>query len=201
MKYKIEFHGWGVELIAGECTEKMFKHFKENRIDVSDYMCGNMKDDLSEDIHEGLTPKTKYENDKFYHNFGPYMNSNTTMYVKNEKDEDIYCSSMEYKSGDKWLTECEQEFIVNDCDPRYVMIGQEYCKGFQAEYVLELKEEETFDSSKLTILYENFDETIDIITGVRYNEVDLECTGEFSTTGKDAAWFIHDTETDDETDW
>jgi hypothetical protein len=201
MIYKIQFHGWGVELICGTCSEIMYKHFKENQIDVSDYMSGEMEDELSEDIHQGLTMETKYENDSLYHNFGPLFNSNTTIFIKNEKDEPIYSSSLEYKNGDKWYDDCEQEFIVNDCEEKYVIVGQEYTKGFQAEYLLHLKDDEEFDQSKLCILYEDFDEDVQIVTGLRYNNVDLECTGESSTTGKSATWFIRDTENNEETYW
>lgn len=199
MNYRIEFHGWGVELIVGSCTEKMYNHFKENNIDVTDHMCGNMEDELSKDIHEGLTQDTKYDNDDLYHNFGPYLNSNTTMRVFNENEEEVYSCSMEYKDGDKWDTECEQEIIINDFDTEYVMVGQENSKGYQAEYILELKDGEEFDQSKLMILFEDFDESFDIITGLRYNDVDLQCTGDVSTTGKDANWYIQHTETGERT--
>ena len=199
MNYRIEFHGWGVELIVGSCTEKMYNHFKENDIDVTDHMCGNMEDELSKDIHDGLTEDTKYDNDDLYHNFGPYLNQNTTMRVFNENEEEVYSCSMEYKNGDKWDTECEQEIIVNDFDPEYVIVGQENSKGYQAEYILELKDEEEFDQSKLMILFEDFDESFDIITGLRYNDVDLQCTGDLSTTGKDANWYIQHTETGERT--
>lgn len=201
MNYRIEFHGWGVELIVGSCTEKMYNHFKENDIDVTDHMCGNMEDELSKDIHDGLTEDTKYDNDDLYHNFGPYLNSNTTMRVFNENEEEVYSCSMEYKDGDKWDTECEQEIIVNDFDPEYVIVGQENSKGYQAEYILELKDGEEFDQSKLMILFEDFDESFDIITGLRYNDVDLQCTGDLSTTGKDANWYIQNNETGEQTRW
>jgi hypothetical protein len=201
MNYRIEFHGWGVELIVGSCTEKMYNHFKENDIDVTDHMCGNMEDELSKDIHEGLTEDTKYDNDNLYHNFGPYLNSNTTMRVFNENEEEVYCCSMEYKTGYKWDTECEQEIIVQDFDDQYVMIGQEHSKGYQAEYILELKEGEEFDANKLVVLYEDFDESTEIITGLRYNHVDLQCTGDLSTTGKGGCWYIQNNETGEQTRW
>ena len=201
MKYRIEFHGWGSEIIVGSCTEKMFKHFEENGIDVTDHMCGLMEDELSEEIHEGLTQDTKYENDRLYHNSGAYFNSNTDMMVLDENNNEVYSTNMEYKRGDKWETECEQDIIFQDFDSRYIMVGQEFSKGFQAEFILELKDGEEFDQSKITILYEDVDESIQIITGVRYNNVDLECSGELSTTGKDAAWYIQDNETGYQTMW
>ena len=201
MMYRIEFHGYGEEIIVGSCTEKMFKHFYDNGIDVTDHMCGNMEDELPEEIHEGMTEDSKYDIDDLYHNFGSYLNSQTTMKIFNENEEEVYSTDMEYKSGDKWETECEQEIVFQDFDPRYIMVGQEFSKGFQGEYIFELKDGEEFDQSKLTILFEDVDECIEIITGVRYNNVDLECTGELSTTGKDSVWYIQDTETGHQTTW
>jgi hypothetical protein len=199
--YRIEFHGYGEEIIVGSCTEKMFKHFYDNGIDVTDHMCGNMEDALPEEIHEGITEDSKYDIDDLYHNFGSYLSSQTTMKIFNENEEEVYSTDMEYKSGDKWETECEQEIVFKDFDPRYIMVGQEFSKGFQGEYIFELKDGEHFDQSKLTILFEDVDECIEIITGVRYNNVDLECTGELSTTGKDSVWYIQDTETGHQTTW
>jgi hypothetical protein len=201
MKYKIEFHGWGVELIVGSCSERMFNHFMNNGIDVTDHMCGNMDDELAEEIHGGLTADTKFDNDRYYHNFGPYLNNNTTMIIKDENGNEVYNSDLSYRVGDKWDTECLQEFLVADVEDRYIMVGQEHSKGFQAEYLFELKDGEEFDQSKLTLLFEDFDEDIQIITGVRYNHVDLECTGELSTVGKSAAWYIQDNETQEQTNW
>lgn len=201
MMYRIEFHGYGEEIIVGSCTEKMFKHFHDNGIDVTDHMCGNMEDELSEEIHEGITEDSKYDIDDLYHNFGSYLSSQTTMKIFNENEEEVYSTDMEYKSGDKWETECEQEIVFKDFDPRYIIVGQEFSKGFQGEYIFELKDGEQFDQSKLTILFEDVDECIEIITGVRYNNVDLECTGELSTTGRDSVWYIQDTETGHQTTW
>ena len=199
--YRIEFHGYGEEIIVGSCTEKMFKHFYDNGIDVTDHMCGNMEDALPEEIHEGITEDSKYDIDDLYHNFGSYLSSQTTMKIFNENEEEVYSTDMEYKSGDKWETECEQEIVFKDFDPRYIIVGQEFSKGFQGEYIFELKDGEQFDQSKLTILFEDVDECIEIITGIRYNNVDLECTGELSTTGKDSVWYIQDTETGHQTTW
>jgi hypothetical protein len=199
--YRIEFHGYGEEIIVGSCTEKMFKHFYDNGINATDHMCGNMDDELSEEIHEGLTEDTKYDNDRFYHNFGSYLNDQTTMKIFNENEEEVFSTEMDYKTGDKWDTECEQEIVFSDFDSPYIIVGQEFSKGFQGEYIFELKDGEEFDQSKLTILFEDVDECIEIITGVRYNNVDLECTGEVSTRGKDAVWYIQDTETGHQTTW
>jgi hypothetical protein len=201
--YKVRFHGYGVEVIVGSCSEKMFNHFKENDLDVTDYMCGNMDDELSEEIHEGLTMKTKYDNDRIYHNFGAYLNNNTTMVVVDENDKEVYSTPLDFgfRKTDKWSIECEQEINFDETEERFIIVGQEYSKGLQAEYLLPLKDDEEFDSSKICILNEEVDEMIEIITGLRYNEADLECTGEVSTVGKSACWFIRDTETNKETYW
>lgn len=197
MKYKISFQGWDTEVLMHEVPEKLYKHFKDNDLDVSLHMCGTMEDELSEDITDGINCDSKFECDRLYHNCGPNMDSSVTMHVsKADTDEDVYYCGLDEWSGD---AECEQDVYLVDFEARYVMVGQIFSKGYAAEYILELQGEELFDKSKLTLLYEDIDEMYQIVTGVRYNNVDLECTGEMNTKGKDERWYIEDTETKERT--
>lgn len=208
MKYIISFRGWDTEVIMGEVPEKFYRHFKDNGLDVSLHMCGTMEDELSEEITDGINFDTKFDCDNLYHNCGPNMDDSTTMFVhkmhpdretnpfSTEDGEELFACNL----GDIFNTadcdaECEQTVYLVDFEPRYVMVGQIFSKGYSAEYILELPDDEAFDPSKLMLLYHDIDEMYEIVTGVRYNEVDLECTGELSTVGKDERWYIQDTET------
>jgi len=198
MKYKISFQGWDAEFLISEVPEKMYNHFKDNGIDVSLHMCGNMEDELSDDITDGINYDTKFECDRLYHNCGPQIGA-CDMHVNNsDTDEEVYHTELDEWGGEIEM-ECEQEVCLLDFEPRYVMVGGIYSKGYAAEYIFELKDDEEFDHKKLTLLYEDIDEEYQILTGVRYNNVDLECTGEMETRGKDERWFIEDTETRERT--
>jgi hypothetical protein len=208
MKYIISFRGWDTEVIMGEVPEKFYRHFKDNDLDVSLHMCGTMEDELSEEITDGINFDTKFDCDNLYHNCGPNMDDNTTMYINKmhpdretnplstEDGEEIYsCNLGEIFNTADCDAECEQDVYLIDFDVRYVMVGEIFSKGYSAEYILELPDDEAFDPSKLKLLYHDIDEMYEIVTGVKYNEVDLECTGELSTVGKDERWYIQDTET------
>jgi len=197
MKYKISFQGWDTEFLISESTEKMFNHFKENGLDVTLHMTGTMEDELSEDITDGVCYDTKFACDKLYHDFGPCFNGSVCMHVNRlDDDQEVYsCDLDEYNGG----AVCEQEVCLLDYECRYLLVGSIYSKGYSAEYLLELKDGEEFDHKKLTLLYHEVDEDEQIITGVQYGDVDLECTGEMETKGRDERWFIEDTETGERT--
>jgi len=197
MKYTISFQGWDTEVLVDKVSEKMFNHFKENGLNVTDHMCGDMEDELSDEITDGVCCDSKFECDRLYHDFGPNFNGGVTIHVINtETDQEVYSSDLnEYRGG----TECEQEVFWENFGHRYVLVGQIYSKGYSAEYVLDLQNDEEFDYTKLTLLYNDIDEHFQIVTGVRYNDVDLECTGELDTKGKGEKWFIIDIETGEQT--
>ena len=190
MKYKITFEGWGAEVIVGSCSENMFRHFKDNNLDVSDYLFGNMQDKLSEEIHEGITEETKYDNDKFYHNSGPYLNDTVTMFVTDENEKDVYEAKIDNFATSDFTIDCDKEVDLIDFDADYILMGREDSKGFQAEYTLEIDDE--FDPELLMLIYDCVDEDVDIITGVEYDGFPLKSSGGLCTTGKGGSWFILD---------
>ena len=213
MKYIISFQGWDTEVLMSEVPEKFYRHFKDNNLDVGLHMCGTMEDELSEEITDGINFDTKFECDNLYHNCGPNMDESVTMYVNKmhpnratdpystEVGEEVFSCGLDQIFNTVDVdTECEQDVYLIDFDTRYVMVGQIYSKGYSSEYILELPDDEAFDPSKLVLLYHDIDEMYEIITGVRYNNVDLQCTGELSTVGKDERWYIQDTETRETTE-
>jgi hypothetical protein len=193
MKYKISFQGSDTEVLISESREKMYNHFKDNGLDVTDHMCSNMEDELSEEITDGVCEDSKFECDRLYHNCGPVMNGSVWMHInKSDTDEEVYSCDLDEWEGE---VDCERDVCFLDSDTRYIMVGEIYSKGYASEYILELKDDEEFDKSKLTLLYHDIDENYQIITGVQYNNIDLECTGEMSTKGNGESWYIMDTET------
>lgn len=194
MKYVISFQGYEVEVIIAKVTEKMFNHFKDNHLNVTDHMCGNMEDELSEEISGGICFDTKFDMDHLYHKCGPIMDESVKMIIINLETEEIVfsCTLDEIHNTVECDAKCEQGVYLTDFDARCILVGELYSKGYIGEYVLELKDSESFDPSKLTLLYNDIDENYSIITGVEYNNVDLECTGDLSSIGKVETWYIQD---------
>lgn len=197
MKYRISLQGWETEVLMHGVPEKLFRHFKDNDLDVSLHMCGTMEDELSDEITDGINCDTKFECDRLYHDFGAQLDDSVTMHVaKFDTDEEVYSCDLGEWNGN---ADCEQDVCLLDFEARYVMVGQIFSKGYVSEYILELKDDEEFDYSKLTLLYHDIDEMYQIVTGLQYNHADLECTGESDTRGRDERWYIEDTETRERT--
>lgn len=188
MKYIINFQGWCVEVLLEECSQKMYNHFKDNGLNVTDHMCGEMEDELSDEITDGICFDTKFECDNLYHDFGPCYNDSVTIHVnRNHDNVEVYSSDLNSYNGG---ADCEQDVSFLDIDSEFILMGKIYSSGYISEYILELNDDEPFDHKKLTLLYHDIDEDFQIITGVRYNDVDLECTGVLETTGKGECWTI-----------
>ena len=151
MKYIINFQGWCVEVLLEECSQKMYNHFKDNGLNVTDHMCGDMEDELSFDITDGICFDTKFECDSLYHDFGPLYDGSVTMHVNRSHDDvEVYSSDLNSYNGG---AECEQEVSFLDIDSKFILMGKIYNKGYVSEYVLELNDDEPFDHKKLTLLY------------------------------------------------
>ena len=145
MKYKISFQGWDAEFLISEVPEKMYKHFKDNELDVSMHMCGTMEDELSNDICDGINYDTKFEFDRLYHNCGPQFGA-CSMYVNNsDTDQEVYSCELDEWEGD---SECEQDILLMDFESRYIMVGGIFSKGYAAEYILKLNDDEEFDKNE-----------------------------------------------------
>ena len=200
MKYKIRFNGVGSELIVGSCTGKMYRHFRNNGFDVTEHMCGNMKNKIADDITGGACMDTKFECDDLYHHYGPHTDESVTMSVVKEgkKSETVLTCTIDSFINYDLAMNCEQEVLFSDLEPQYVIIGQIYSEGFLAEYFLELKDGE-FDPKKLKIMYHDIDEEFQIITGVQYNETTLMETGKLETGGTRESWYIFNTKTREHT--
>lgn len=194
MKYKINLTGWGQEYIATNVTEEFFNHFKDNDISFNDYMSGSMEDELPEHLWEVYAEDRRYDLDKIAHASGANYDDSTFINVLNEDGDTIYSSIVvDYAEEAKHYADIVDDIDIVNCGHRYVVLGSEYSKGFHDEFELELEGEE-FDPSKITILYKAYDEDVEIISGIRYGDVELDSNGELDTRGKGADWFVRDNE-------
>lgn len=194
MKYKINLTGWGQEFISTNVTEEFFNHFKNNGIDFSDYMSGTMEDELPEHLVDVYAEDRRYDLDSIAHASGANYDDSAFINVLNENGDTIYSSRVvDYDPEALHTADIVDDLDIVNCGHRYVVLGSEYSKGFHDEFELELEGEE-FDPAKITILYKAYDEDVEIISGIKYGEVELDSNGELDTRGKGADWYLRDNE-------
>jgi hypothetical protein len=196
--YRINLTGWGQEYIVGSINEEFFNHFKNNGLCFNDYMKGEMQDELPEHLKEIFDEDRRYNHDDIAHATGAYCDDSATITVVDENENEVYTSKiLEYSEeneydGPQHYSDLIEDVDIVDCDSRYVVIGNEYSKGLYDEFILELNE--SFDPSKLTILYKCYDECVDLICGIMYDGIELDANGELDTRGKGAEWCVRDNE-------
>jgi hypothetical protein len=209
MKYIISFQGLSSEVLMGEVPEKMFEYFRDRNLNVTNYMRGASEDQISDDISDGACFDTRDECDNLYHDCGPYLDDSVTMFVnkvslERESDphstavgEEVYSCRLdcECEAPDFPNTEHRTLAWLTNFDSEYVMVGEIYSRGYLVEYILELNDAEQFFPEKLTLLLDCIDEMYEIVTGLRYDGKDLECTGELDTFGNGERWYIVKTKT------
>jgi len=196
----------GEEFIVGSINEEYYRFFKNSPISFQDYIDETLNDILLNEIPNhikemyDLDYSSRFEQDDIVHAYGAYHDDDTIIEVTNELGEKVYEASVIRYSEQLDLEDVEHESeleervdIVN-CDSRYVLIGMEWSKGLHDEFELSL-DSEVFDPSKLKILYKDYDECSELISGIMYNGVKLESNGELGTTGKGAKWCIRDNKT------
>jgi hypothetical protein len=196
MKYKISILGWGEELLVGSVPEEGFNHFKNNDLDFADYMNHQMEDDLPVNLREHFTNdlSERYDHmDDIVHAYGAYFDDTSHITVTDENGLEVYSEAVMNFDG-KHSEELVDDIDIICNDHRYISIGRIYSKGLHDEFELELAYPEEFDPSKLCVLYNCYDEDIDLICGVKYGDVILESNGELGTTGKGEDWFLRDNE-------
>jgi hypothetical protein len=199
MKYKISLSGLGEEFIVGRIQEEYFKFFKNNPISFQEFIDDNLNEILMKKVPDNiknmyqLDACNRYEHDDIVHAYGAYHDDSTIIEVKDEHGNTVYESPI---IVDDAIHETKFEGFIDivDCGSRYVVIGKEWSKGLQDEFELNL-DSEVFDPSKLVILYKDYDESSELITGIIYDGVRLESTGEMGTTGKGVNWCIRDNNT------
>lgn len=191
MKYKIRFDGGGQEYLVGGITKNLYKHFKENGLSFNDFIDGEMDDELPEKLLGEFDPENKYEYDDVIHVSGPYYDEEVVMYVVDEHEQEVYSSKLGWDDDSLFDYLLTEDVNILDSEHQYVSIGNEFSEGFQAEYELVLTEE-TFDPSKLIVCYGDYDESVTLVIGVKYNGVDLKNTGELYTVGTGSSWVLRD---------
>lgn len=160
MKYKIIVGGRGAECYVHSIDENQKSKLVE--CDVENDNCEH------ETISEILSKNDIFETDDIY--LGPYNDpENFIIEVFNENDVKVWSSENDHE-----FNEDEYEFVTGKGD---YLIVEDYSKGEFFNYEIELEEE--FDSDKLKPVLTEIIDGIEIITKIRYGEIDLEVFKEY----------------------
>ena len=184
MKYRIEISGRGGEIVIGGVNREVYDYFEENEIDIEEYASDwDNEQDVPEEF-QPFEPGSWYDCDGLAHNCGPEL-GDAYVTVLDENDTVIH-DALTVEAFFDLGAEMEQneEIYPSESleDGEAYFIGQSIEKGLFQVYEVEA---ESFDPAKLIFTTIDCDGW-ELITGVKYDNVDLDDLGELSTVGKGA---------------
>ena len=182
MKYRIEISGRGGEIAIGKVKREIYDYFDENEVDIEEYANDwDNEQDVPEEF-QPFEPGSWYDCDDLGHNCGPEL-GDAYVTVMDENDTVIYDALTTDAFFDLGADmEQNEEIYPQETleDGEAYFIGQSIEKGLFQVYEVEAK---TFDPAKLIFVTTDCDGW-ELITGVKYDGVDLDDLGELSTVGK-----------------
>ena len=182
MKYRIEISGRGGEIAIGKVKREAYDYFDENEVDIEEYASDwDNEQDVPEEF-QPFEPGSWYDCDDLTHNCGPEL-GDAYVTVLDENDTFIYDALTTDAFFDLGADmEQNEEIYPQETleDGEVYFIGQSIEKGLFQVYEVEA---ESFDPSKLIFTTVDCDGW-ELITGVKYDGVDLDDLGELSTVGK-----------------
>lgn len=184
MKYRIEISGRGGEIVIGKVKREVYDYFDENEVDIEEYASDwDNEQDVPEEF-QPFEPGSWYDCDGLAHNCGPEIDD-AYVTVMDENDNVV----LDALTIDVLLdlganTDQTEEIYPSESlgDGEVYFIGQSIEKGLFQVYEVEA---ESFDPAKLIFVITDCDGW-ELITGVKYDNVDLDDLGELSTVGKGA---------------
>lgn len=182
MKYRIEISGRGGEIVIGNVKREVYDYFDENEVDIEEYANDwDNEQDVPEEF-QPFEPGSWYDCDDLTHSCGPEL-GDAYVTVMDENDTVIYDALTTDAFFDLGADmEQNEEIYPQETleDGEAYFIGQSIEKGLFQVYEVEA---ETFDPAKLIFVTTDCDGW-ELITGVKYDGVDLDDLGELSTVGK-----------------
>ena len=182
MKYRIEISGRGGEIVIGKVKREVYDYFDENEVDIEEYASDwDNEQDVPEEF-QPFEPGSWYDCDDLTHNCGPEL-GDAYVTVMDENDTVIYDALTTDAFFDLGADmEQNEEIYPQETleDGEAYFIGQSIEKGLFQVYEVEAK---TFDPAKLIFVTSDCDGW-ELVTGVKYDGVDLDDLGELSTVGK-----------------
>lgn len=186
MKYRIEISGRGGEIVLGKVNREFYDLIEENGLDIDQYAWDSeFFEENDVEIDESIRPFEPgdwYECDNITHNCGP--DTDFAYMTVLDENGDIIHDALPYDSlfdlgADSELS--EEIYPQQSLEEGEVyFLGQSIEKGLFLVYEVEA---ESFDLAKLMFITTDCDGW-ELITGIRYDGIDLDDLGELSTTGK-----------------
>jgi len=203
VKFKIEIFGRGGEIVIGRVKREFYDLMENGDIDIYDYAANT---DYDEDNQEEelnvpeefrpFEPGMWHECDDLAHECGAeVINAFVTVY---DPFDAVVVDSVDVNElVNQGASIIEEERINIDralADGDTYFLGQSFEKGSFSCYEFEDNE---FDPAKLTFITADINGW-ELVTGILYNEVELEDLGEMSTTCKETEFSVGIVEKDDE---
>lgn len=188
--YKINLWGYGGEYVMGTVDRRIYDYFRSRRLSVTDFAWDNdyaNEQNIPEEMCP-FTPGSWYECEDIGHVYGVDKSSGTLQII-DDKNEVIYERELDGLDGCDVMLSTTEEIWVDSQDPgTVVFVGHSSDKGHFFEANIELTS--PFDPEKLCLNLTEFDGN-DIVTGVTYDDVELEnFGGDTSGKGSDHAFYI-----------
>jgi hypothetical protein len=193
MRYRIEIGGRGGEVVIGRVKREFYELFNddETELDLEDYVWNfdffeeNEDVEIPEDIRP-FAPGEWYDCDDIAHECGVSVDSlfltvteDETLIIDNAESDALRSRGVEFET----VEEIDPQELAQEGET-FIQVHS-YEKGFFFSYEFEA---DVFDITKLSLSVTDVDGW-EIITGVKYNELELEDLGELSTSGKGSdAW-------------
>lgn len=154
MKFKVEMHGRGGEVVIGSISHEAYAFFEKNKIDIEDYATNSDFFDDNDEIEfpEDLMPFEPgdwYDCDSVVHASGVYVDD-MIIVVKNDNDEivldDIDSSALKSMGG---TIEIYKNVQLENRNEKFFFYGMTIEKGHFASFEIE---DDQFDVKKLSIM-------------------------------------------------
>lgn len=187
MKYRIEISGRGGEIVAGRVSTIFYNQFEDEGLDFEEYAYNFDYFDENEDVEipeniRPFEPGEYHECDDLAHAFG--SDTEDTFITVTDEEENILLDNASFTSVLKNGVdqELEDDVYPQDIltDGEAYFVAQSYEKGLFYSYEVET---DMFDLNKLAIVTCDVDGW-QLVTGVKYDGIELEDLGEGSTNGK-----------------
>lgn len=156
--YKLFLGGRGAEIYIHSISEEQKEKLKEMKIEERDVPVDWDK------LNEILGTEWDYTDDTYT---GAYDNPSDYHITAFEGDEEVFSSE-----DDFYMDGSDDEEDYTYVEKENILIIEHYVKGTYKEYELEI--EETFDPTKLTPVVVEINEAISVITGLKYDNKEIE---------------------------
>jgi hypothetical protein len=188
MKYKIILSGLGLELVMGKISNTAYKYFKDNNIEIRDYINESKKIKIPKKF-QPFPAEAWFECDNLVHLYNVRLDDNENGSIVIEQDQDIIkdfelnADVLEKEGINTHLI--DEIYICDQPSNTSIFMGISNEEGvfFESEF-----EDKKFDKKKLKIETKDV-EGITIISSVFYNNKKLE-SDELSTVGNSTEFYI-----------